>query len=637
MKTVTVVAGQTIELGYQYDNYATEVVFPSGIVTPFITNFGSSGTFAIWYRRSGDSLGYPIGDPLVTFDSSDNTITWQVVEADTANPGTAQVQLRYIVDEVCVMSQMFTGVVSDSVDVGTTVPEPMEQWADAILNGSQAGSLITEVQDIRLGYDGTEYPSAGDAVRNQIVQAMENGGGLSDDVKDALLQIAQKVAYIDDDGQTYYDDLYDALYPPATGVTLSASSWGSNTIGETYQLRATVAPSGWSGTVTWSSSNTSVATVSSTGLVTVVGYGLCIISATADSVSAPCRVSVTQLSVQSISAVFNQGSNKIYDTDDFETEIKKYLTVTATMSDASTQVLSSSAYGVNTTYLEGASTGNAQATYNQKTSEWFTFNVTEWLTSLTATYTQSGTVYDTDTLDSLKSDLVVTASYEDSSTATIASADYTLSGTLAEGTSTITVSYGGKTATFSVTVSSGYKLRSTFNSTGSEYIDTGVHLPTNGTVTIAEEFVITQFQTTGGSDIDYIFGTRQSTSDNSYMALQSNHKNSGNNQGKYLWGVGIGWSAGLNIIDTNQVIKIVHVITVSNNGLALSVSAHFKNVTAGTSQTFTNTYTTTSPISTNSIKIGNLFDSTGFIGTLNDFVIDDYEWTAEEISAFLAS
>ena len=637
MKTVTVVAGQTIELGYQYDNYATEVVFPSGIVTPFITNFGSSGTFAIWYRRSGDSLGYPIGDPLVTFDSSDNTITWQVVEADTANPGTAQVQLRYIVDEVCVMSQMFTGVVSDSVDVGTTVPEPMEQWADAILNGSQAGSLITEVQDIRLGYDGTEYPSAGDAVRNQIVQAMENGGGLSDDVKDALLQIAQKVAYIDDDGQTYYDDLYDALYPPATGVTLSASSWGSNTIGETYQLRATVAPSGWSGTVTWSSSNTSVATVSSTGLVTVVGYGLCIISATADSVSAPCRVSVTQLSVQSISAVFNQGSKKIYDTDDFETEIKKYLTVTATMSDASTQVLSSSAYGVNTTYLEGASTGNAQATYNQKTSEWFTFNVTEWLTSLTATYTQSGTVYDTDTLDSLKSDLVVTASYEDSSTATIASADYTLSGTLAEGTSTITVSYGGKTATFSVTVSSGYKLRSTFNSTGSEYIDTGVHLPTNGTVTIAEEFVITQFQTTGGSDIDYIFGTRQSTSDNSYMALQSNHKNSGNNQGKYLWGVGIGWSAGLNIIDTNQVIKIVHVITVSNNGLALSVSAHFKNVTAGTSQTFTNTYTTTSPISTNSIKIGNLFDSTGFIGTLNDFVIDDYEWTAEEISAFLAS
>ena len=36
---------------------------------------------------------------------------------------------------------------------------------------------------------------------------------LSDDVKQALLQIASKVAYIDNDGQDYYDDLYDALYP----------------------------------------------------------------------------------------------------------------------------------------------------------------------------------------------------------------------------------------------------------------------------------------------------------------------------------------------------------------------------------------------------------------------------------------
>lgn len=70
---------------------------------------------------------------------------------------------------------------------------------------------------------------------------------------------------------------------------------------------------------------------------------------------------------------------------------------------------------------------------------------------ISAVYTQSGTVYDTDSLDSLKSDLVVTAHYSDYSTATITS--YTLSGTLEEGTSTITVSYGGKTTTFNLTVS----------------------------------------------------------------------------------------------------------------------------------------------------------------------------------------
>lgn len=73
------------------------------------------------------------------------------------------------------------------------------------------------------------------------------------------------------------------------------------------------------------------------------------------------------------------------------------------------------------------------------------------LVSISAVYTQSGTVYDTDSLDSLKADLVVTAHFDDSSTEVVTA--YTLSGTLEVGTSTITVSYGGKTTTFNVTVS----------------------------------------------------------------------------------------------------------------------------------------------------------------------------------------
>lgn len=37
-------------------------------------------------------------------------------------------------------------------------------------------------------------------------------GGLKDSIKNALLQIASKVAYIDEDGQDYYDALYSAFY-----------------------------------------------------------------------------------------------------------------------------------------------------------------------------------------------------------------------------------------------------------------------------------------------------------------------------------------------------------------------------------------------------------------------------------------
>lgn len=72
------------------------------------------------------------------------------------------------------------------------------------------------------------------------------------------------------------------------------------------------------------------------------------------------------------------------------------------------------------------------------------------LESISAVYTQSGEVYDTTPLDSLRDDLVVTGHYSDSSTRTIT--NYTLSGTLEVGTSTVTVSYGGFTTTFSVTV-----------------------------------------------------------------------------------------------------------------------------------------------------------------------------------------
>lgn len=72
------------------------------------------------------------------------------------------------------------------------------------------------------------------------------------------------------------------------------------------------------------------------------------------------------------------------------------------------------------------------------------------LVSISAVYTQSGTVYNTDTLDSLKSDLVVTAHYDNGTSAVVTT--YTLSGTLTPGTSVVAVVYGGKTTTFNVTV-----------------------------------------------------------------------------------------------------------------------------------------------------------------------------------------
>lgn len=73
------------------------------------------------------------------------------------------------------------------------------------------------------------------------------------------------------------------------------------------------------------------------------------------------------------------------------------------------------------------------------------------VSSISAVFVQGqNVIYDTDSLDTLRQYLTVTATYSDSSTAAVT--NYTLSGTLAVGTSTITVSYGGVTDTFDVTV-----------------------------------------------------------------------------------------------------------------------------------------------------------------------------------------
>ena len=203
------------------------------------------------------------------------------------------------------------------------------------------------------------------------VTALEAGGGgsgLTDDVKTALLQIAQKVAYIDVNGQYYYDDLYDALYSDTTRSVLLVLSHVSSSNSQS--------------TVEVGDSYTTTLTASTNYTIN--------------------SVTVTMRGVDVTSTTYSSGTVSI-------PSVTGNITITATA------VLAAQ--------------------------------------SITATYTQSGTVYDTSTLDSLKPDLVVTANYSGGTSETVPASDYTLSGTLTVGTSTVTVNYAGLTTTFNVTVS----------------------------------------------------------------------------------------------------------------------------------------------------------------------------------------
>ena len=290
------------------------------------------------------------------------------------------------------------------------IAEGVSDWMDEHLTPT------TPVVDDTLTVQGAaaDAKKTGDEIAD-LKSAVEQSSGLTSDIKSALLQIAQKVAYIDDDGQTYYDNLYDALYPPivVTAITLNTNSLSFGTLNSTQQLTATTTPVG--GEVTWSSSDTSVATVSATGLVTSVSYGNATITATSGNVSATCSVVIAQATV----------------------------------------------------------------------------------TSISASYTQSGDVYDSDSLDSLKTDLVVTATWSNQTTSTVASADYTLSGTLTVGTSTITVSYSGQTTTFNVTVSKSMCVAYSFSDiewTSGKIDDTGA-LVSDSSRSTWNEFISADYRT----------------------------------------------------------------------------------------------------------------------------------------------
>lgn len=206
---------------------------------------------------------------------------------------------------------------------------------------------------------------------NEIARISGGEGVLSENVKQSLLECFENVAWINDQGQTYYDNLYNALYPP--------------------------------------------------------------------------------LNIESISAVFDSGSNVIYDNMTLD-DLRQYLTVTATLTDYSTQTVTDYVLSGNMT----AGNQTITVSYAGKTTT-FIVTVNEWVTSITAVFTQgSETIYNSDSLDVLRQYLVVTANLSDGTTETINS--YTLSGSLTTGTSTITVSYGGKTDTFNVTVTNGIRI-----------------------------------------------------------------------------------------------------------------------------------------------------------------------------------
>ena len=145
---------------------------------------------------------------------------------------------------------------------------------------------------------------------------------------------------------------------PVTGVTVSPTT-KEIAIGEVAQLSATVAPEGASvKTVTWSSSDTSVATVDTSGKVTGVAAGTATITVTTTdgSFTASCEVTVSAVAVTGV--LLDKTSTTV------ETSKTKQLTATITPANATNKNVSwsSSNDAVATVDEDGVITGVAEGT-----------------------------------------------------------------------------------------------------------------------------------------------------------------------------------------------------------------------------------------------------------------------------------
>ena len=235
-----------------------------------------------------------------------------------------------------------------------------------------------------------------------------------------------------------------------TGIKATPETSTLYGLNGTVKLSANVMPSNATNkAVTWSSRNTSVATVSSDGTVKAVGYGTTVITATTvNGLTSNCTINVKKEEVTSLTIATKPTKTNYYVGDTLNTA---GLTLKAAYNNGTTQTITGG-FTCTPTALSTAGTQTVTVNYGGKTAT-FTVNVQDvTLSGIAIASNPTKTSYFVgDTLDT--TGLKLTATYNNGTTQTITSGfTCTPTALTSAGMQTVTVNYGGKTATFTVSV-----------------------------------------------------------------------------------------------------------------------------------------------------------------------------------------
>ena len=244
---------------------------------------------------------------------------------------------------------------------------------------------------------------------------------------------------------------------PISGISLNKSTLAlEKGISET--LTATVLPTDTteSTTVSWSSSNTSVATVTSAGKVTAVGAGSTTITASCGEKTATCTVTVsipiTSISLNKSTLTLEKGTSETLTATVLPTDTTESTTVSWSSSNTSVATVTSAGKVT----AVGAGNATITASCGGKTAT-CTVTVSVPITSVTLNQSTltlirgnseklTATVFPSDTTEST----IFSWSSSDTSVATVTSAGEVTA--VGVGSATITVTCGGKTAICDITV-----------------------------------------------------------------------------------------------------------------------------------------------------------------------------------------
>ena len=244
-------------------------------------------------------------------NATDKTVTWS-----TSNPAVATVSSSGLVTAKAEGSATITAKAGDKSATCEVTVAPNGIPVDAVYLNKSSLSL-TENETYQLSVAVTPDNATDKTVTwstSNAAIATVSDNGLVTAIKEGSATITAKAG----DKTATCAVTVSKKVIPVTSVTLNKASLAL-TEQETFQLSATVSPDNATDkTVTWSSSNTAVATVSNNGLVTAVKEGSATITAKAGDKTATCTVTISKTVVAVTSVTLNKTSLSLMEQDTYQ-------------------------------------------------------------------------------------------------------------------------------------------------------------------------------------------------------------------------------------------------------------------------------------------------------------------------------